>query len=975
MYSQGRRRLAGGTPQRGLIGATLLCVALLCAGGISFADPVDDLLSVGKKAFGDAQYSLAAKSFQYIVDQFPESVKADEATYLFGVSLYYAGSWDDSLSTFATLQTRYPRSSLVSRAPYWMGAADIKLQRFTAALDSLATARSTGAESYRLQATMLSGIAAEALGKDADAGAWYRSILSDPRAGALIPEATFRLAGTEFRAGRYASARDLYSKVLLSFPQSSFVRDSVFFLAESELSLGDFAEAEKRYRTILSLYPDSAYREAASFRLADVAWRQKKGSAAVDMIDAFQKQFPAGAYRGSAVRLKGDIYLDQKRYDQAIVEYNRALGMLRDSSEIQAAHYGIGMAQLGLGRKQEATSEFAAAGVGADKTMAEKAAFEGALLLAGAGKNAEAIVGLDGYLRVFPAGANAEEATRLLASLLEDRGDMRSAAARWDSLVTTYPQSTSLAEYLYRRGNAYLAVGSGPSALDDFQRVYRDYPTSSWRNESAYAIGYLYTQRGEYPRALPFFQALTRGAGEVADRGSLSLGVCLFNMGNFDAALSTLQALRARKPTTVPEGTIVLYMGRTLYRMEKLADAAARLTEASTLLAGAHSQDGADAQYWLGWADLRLGNLVDSRDAFLALATRYPNDPRRAESLFRAGVCETQRHDDAAALRLFETVIAIPRAADSAAGGSEDMREQALYEKGWALLRTGRSTDAIADFEVLAHDYPDGTLAPQALFKLAENSLDASRYTEARDGFSRVARDFPRSELAAQALYWSGEASRHTGDAPRALAAYWSCLVAHPQAGLLASTLDAFTAVIHEKNDLSVAKDYADKAASTPGLAGEATAGVRLAYVDLLLDAHSADALALIMAIGRSAPPEPWAGEVSLALGRYYTAQGQGDKALDILSTLESSRVDEVGARAGLEKGRTLEALGRTADAVEEFVKVSYLFPDFSDLAAEGLFNGARLARARGDAKNAARIEQSLKTTYPASAWTARLGK
>ena len=46
-------------------------------------------------------------------------------------------------------------------------------------------------------------------------------------ADAVLAEARYRLAGIEYRAGRWTSARDLYARVLADHPGSAFVRDAV----------------------------------------------------------------------------------------------------------------------------------------------------------------------------------------------------------------------------------------------------------------------------------------------------------------------------------------------------------------------------------------------------------------------------------------------------------------------------------------------------------------------------------------------------------------------------------------------------------------------------------------------------------------------------------------------------------------------------------------------------------------------------
>ena len=135
-------------------------------------------------------------------------------------------------------------------------------------------------------------------------------------------------------------------------------------------------------------------------------------------------------------------------------------------------------------------------------------------------------------------------------------------------------------------------------------------------------------------------------------------------MGSFDGAIAALQDLRDRRPRSVAEGTVVLYMGKALYRTGRLEPAAQRLREAADLLApGLHGQPGTATgrrpRYWLAWSLLRLGRVADARDAFLSLAGGYPRDARRAEAYFRAGICETMRKDDAAALPMFDDAISI----------------------------------------------------------------------------------------------------------------------------------------------------------------------------------------------------------------------------------------------------------------------------------------------------------------------------
>jgi tetratricopeptide (TPR) repeat protein len=182
-------------------------------------------------------------------------------------------------------------------------------------------------------------------------------------------------------------------------------------------------------------------------------------------------------------------------------------------------------------------------------------------------------------------------------------------------------------------------------------------------------------------------------------------------------------------------------------------------------------------------------------------------------------------------------------------------------------------------------------------------------------------------------------------------------------------TIDGFTAALRTLGDGETARHYSREAAASPGLGVEASAGVRLASADILLPSAPDEALGIVTDVRRTAPPEPFAGEANLLMAKYAASRSDWNRALDILGALEGSRVDDIGARAAIEKGRTLESMGRTADAVDEYLKVAYLFPDLGDRAAEGMANAARVSRARGDIDRAAKIEQTLRKSYPVSPW------
>ena len=992
-----------------LLLAAALASAVIAAAPV-FGDPAGDLLSVGKKAFAGGQYQLAADSFQRVRDDYPESAGAPESAYLFAVALFYQERWAPCLAAFNLLGIRYPRSSLLPRASYWTGAANVKLGNWQPALDTLTAFLSdpaaAGSPALRSSAVRYRAAALEGLGRDPEAAAVYRRLLEAAPAGPDAAELTYRLAGTELRAGRYASARDLYGRILLSPSPapggSTFVRDAVFFTAECEMALENFAEAERRYRTVLAVYPDSPWVEGSTMRLAEISRRQDR-PAALQQVEDFLARFPNGNWRGRAFRLRADILSSRNRLAEAAADYQRAAAALPDGAERQAAWYALGRTELSLGRPADAVEPLHTAAAGPDAGMAEDASYRWARLLADLGRVPEAVEALKSFLQRFHDSARSEEAGRLLGTLQDRQGNGPAARTSWDWLARSFPRSASLPEYLYRRGSAWLSGDAWASALDDFQRVTHDYPGTTWSARSLYSIGYVYARRGEYPRALPFFQALSRdpAAGGEGPRGALAAAICLFDMGRFDQALAAFRALRPPLPAGASAGTVALYIGRSLYRLGRLSEAGPALSDAAAALAAEGSPLGADALYWRGWAFIRLQKPAEAFSSFLAVAESYPADPRRQEALFRAGVSKGLQADDITAILLFDQVIsaaapssatpssATPSGAATPGAGTPDtgtsasdpgIVEQAMYEKSLSLARLGRGDESLAALEALARAFPGSRLAAQAFYSRAENAFSAKDYAGARSSFDRVAAGFPASPLAVSAAYWSAESALRGGDAAGALAGFWSCLVpagassAPGVAGtLLSASIDGFSAALQQSADVSAAREYAARVRAATAISPEVTAGVLLAAARVLLP-HSADeAEQVVHEVTAAAPPEPYAGEASLLLGTLAVSRQDWGRALEILGSLEASRADDVGAQAALEKGRALENSGRTAEAVDQYLNVGYRFPDFADRAAEGMFNAARLARARGEADRALKIEQALRASFPSSPWLQEL--
>jgi TolA-binding protein len=898
---------------------------------------------------------------------FPEFVRADEPTdqevFDSAIAEYRAGLYDVARKSFSELLPEDPGSPFAITVTCWLGECSMKLKDYPAAqryYDGLAAMRSPG-PFYGPRALLYSGVALEELGRGEEAVAAYQKLRAGFPESDLAAEATFRHACVSYRGERFAQAADLFGKILIEYPSSAFVIDSLFFLAESELALGSLPEAIKRYESLLSIYGDSRWARAGSFRLAEIEFRQGDLDGALDGIENLREESPDDAWTGSALRIKGDILFDRGDYEGAMAAYEGAVSILKDGGEREVTSYSLGLARASIGRMEDALGAFKSAGDG------EKSVTQRAIIMAALGHEDDARLEFEKLLKLYPNASRSEDALIYLARAYSKAGDDGRAFKAMDTLVRNFTSSRLFPEYLYRRATALLALEMLPEALDDLQRILKDFPFSGYGPEGSYSVGSVYARRGEFSRALPYFEGASASlpGSDLSRRCRLAVASCMFNMGNLGGALAVFETLLAETVDESARGSLVVDIARTLYKMERFEEAVSRFMEASRLPLGA--SDGAEALYWLGWSLSRLGRLAEAKDAFLLVDRSYPQEPRAAESLLRAAGSALRLSDDETAVSILERAIL------RAEGVANDVREEALYEKGTALARMGRVRESEGTFEQLAREYPDGRLAAEAFYARAADAMDGRRYAEARLLYGEVNRRFSASPLAEQALYWEGESALSSGDATGAAGIFFTFMASYPRGTFLPSALDGYGRALDQADDITLAEQFLQTARGMSALTPQCAAQIRLEYSKLLLSRDPAEALIVVEEVLLSPMPDDQAREAYLLLGMCHASTGEDAAAREVFKGLIVSRHDRVAAKALFESGRSWEAEGSPAEAFHAFASVYADYPEFPDLASEGLFNAARIAAEIGERGIAVTLEARLKKEYPGSTWIMRL--
>jgi len=952
---------------------------LLCSASAG-AQGAERLFEAGRRAFQDGMYVMAARNFRQVADQYPDSSFADDAEYLSAVSDFYLGEFRSCVAALKDYTRRYPRSENNRRVSYWLGSANFQLLDYAEALSNLSEQvdRYPDEQPYNDHALLLKGMVEENLQLWEDAKRSYGRLLERESARALWPESLYRSGGLFLRSADYSRSLTAFSRIVVQFPDSPYADEALFFLGESHFFLRRYAEAERSYRSVLAGTPTAEQWQTSLYRLAVINAEMGRNQRALELCGQLEDRFPRSRYLDALSRLSADLLFDLGRYGSAYDAYEKSLASSSGPEESQVIYYNMGLSAFLNGDMALAVPPLEKALRG-EAGIAEQSLFRLAAAQLELGRAGEARERYEEFRRRYPGSGQREEATRILAALSEKSGDPEKAERLYTELITRYPDSSHQDEYLFRRGGLHLSRGEYPAALRDFNSLQERRPESEYTAESRYNIGYIYSKRGEYNRASPYFAEVLASdpASELAGRAVLAAGVCAFNSGEYDRAIEWFQKNTSEEPVSSSEwvGESWFYLGRTRYKLEQLEQAVQTFGRAAELLRG--SGQGEEAQFWKGLSEFRLDRLEAAKATFVSLAARYPGGRREAESHYRAGICAFQLDAYAESIEYYDRALKATK--NLAVQYRNQLRQEILFQKGLSYLQTGERPQALQTFEALSSEFPGSTLASEAFFRIAEEDFQAGEYRSAVQGFLLVQQRFPGSEAASSALYWAGTSAARNGERAAALdylTGYLEKNGGQESAGgleqLAVQEIRAILAGIAgqgREEEAATFEDFYRRVDRSPSLKSAFKNRVRLEYARYVFEDSTERAMAIAQSIRAEDPAEPLASEVNFLIAEYYRQTDQLDRAFDIFTGIISASSGEPGAASQLGIARILEARGQGEQAAEEYLKVHFLYPDYEQPAAEGLYNAARLYRQEGYAEKAEQLFERLQLEYPDSPW------
>ena len=506
-------------------------------------------------------------------------------------------------------------------------------------------------------------------------------------------------------------------------------------------------------------------------------------------------------------------------------------------------------------------------------------------------------------------------------------GELGGAAAAADEFLTKFPKDEKVPDVRFWKGEALLRLNRLAEAREAFDKIP---PNHALGPLAALERAYTYYEEGHWKEAIPAFaesaRLLWENPGFKAEAMAREADA-RYNTQDYTGAGELYRSVLKDSPVGPAAESAALRLGELRFRQTEYKEAEIAFSE--FLRRWPKSSRADEAQYWKGLSRIRRGRFALARVSLSRLVRDYPKSRFLTSAWLQIGHAyyNEGRFDDAAAT--YNRVL-------SQNPSVKEARE-ARYGIVLTQMVSGNTEKFIADVRKFINQEPDNELVTTLEFQVAELYLAQRRHRDALAAYVRVLRrGGQESDIA---LFRIGEIKRMEKKPGEAVEYFRDLLERFPESRIRADAQYQLAESLETSGDCERALgEYRLFLVQNPGhsLAGRARYRGGICANRLKNDDAAVQLFSEVLRSGES--PELMARS-RFELGRIEKKRGNFKLALEhIEAAFKAGTIPELDGELQFEVGSLRESLKQYTQAVVEYLKVIYLYPQ-----AKKLGNRARL--------------------------------
>ncbi len=295
-------------------------------------------------------------------------------------------------------------------------------------------------------------------------------------------------------------------------------------------------------------------------------------------------------------------------------------------------------------------------------------------------------------------------------------------------ITSQFPQSPAVAESVFRIGETLYDDNELEDALSQYQLLLNKFPKSEFVPASLLGQGWALLRTDRADEAEKSFNSLIERFPDhqMASQARMARSVAHRKLGKAGEAIEALKQFLETAPEGDTKNSSLFELGLAYVENENWEEAEKVFR---SLLNLPNENRLADrTRYELAWTLESLNRLDDATAQFRDLADTFPASPLAAEAHFKVATAfyDQKKYDDAATF--YNNVIDGPNV-------SNELMEKALYKLAWSSYKQNRFEQSAEVFDKQTARFPEGSLAVDGRFMLAQSWFENENYAKALEAY------------------------------------------------------------------------------------------------------------------------------------------------------------------------------------------------------------------------------------------------
>ena len=307
----------------------------------------DARLRLADSYYGTKNFDKASQIYADVFLKDRKLLNNDYAYYQYGQALFKAGKPSDAINEFSTLQKKFPSSRFADDSQYIIGWIHFQQSDFNGAIDSYTQLFERYPRSVLRPIAYYSiGDSYYNLGNYDKAIESYRMIIDEYSNTQFVFDAINGIQYCYIAKDEPDSAVTLIDQFITNNASSPFGDQVLFKKGELYYSLGNYELSQNGYKEFIHTYPKSKLIPNAYYWVGKCEQMLGKENDAIENFTYVVGTYMQSEVGVSAVIELGRIYVEQKKYEEAIALYDKAERELPLSNRIPEILYEKAFAQV-----------------------------------------------------------------------------------------------------------------------------------------------------------------------------------------------------------------------------------------------------------------------------------------------------------------------------------------------------------------------------------------------------------------------------------------------------------------------------------------------------------------------------------------------------------------------------------------------------------------------------------------------------